>query len=370
MNEFSLNLPNYGITRFYVIGFVNLINNADLKIKNNGIEISSKTLSIRDLFTDAFGKVTASLQDYLEQSRSKQKIEIPASGNDGKIFDKIKSDMGLAKGSSFSDLFEVYRSHLTKISDTEFMQEMNGTGVYSAPSIFKPELYSLTRGPFFDGRRDSSLAGCDEKTLPLGGFLVRLGGYVVSRAGSAIIRGSKPPKYLKILVLPSSTSFTNWDFESVIRNVRRERLPGPHPEEGLIIWLALKLPEGIPDLIVVAMSDPAGMNPARIESQIYVPFNEYRLRAENFLGLIKEREYTERLKSLIVEASKEEHSTLPYKVIKRLFNASQGDPAAVQELRLSISKIIVDSQSQESQKSSPDFEFSKHMLPIVGRLRS
>jgi len=144
----------------------------------------------------------------------------------------------------------------------------------------------------------------------------------------------------------------------------------PHPEEGLIIWLALKLPEGIPDLIVVAMSDPAGMNPARIESQIYVPFNEYRLRAENFLGLIKEREYTERLKSLIVEASKEEHSTLPYKVIKRLFNASQGDPAAVQELRLSISKIIVDSQSQESQKSSPDFEFSKHMLPIVGRLRS
>ncbi|MEM2144451.1 MAG: hypothetical protein QXM93_06525 [Candidatus Methanomethyliaceae archaeon] len=368
MNSFSIKLPDSGITRYYMLSFISLIdydNISSLNIVDGKINIVSKSALVSELFADIFSKVSRNLRNYLEVSEKKH-VEVPASGNDKKIFDKLRSDMNLPSDSSFVEIFEAYAEHLKKVGDAEFNTEMNDEGVYSSPSIFRPELYSLTRGPFFNGRLGSENVRYETDKHPIGAFLVRLGGYVISRAGFTITREMGNIKYLTVLVLPLSTEFTRWNFESLINRLRGEKLPGLSPEEGIIMWLALQLPDIEYDLLVVGMENPSGQVPAKIKIGLHAPLREYRFRAERFLSKIRQLGMEEDLKRLICDASIDNESTVPTNLLHLLFLASQGDRNATDELLLRASKIWVTSSEEDRQKAH--VKFSKRVLYILSPL--
>lgn len=345
MNELVIELPAYGITRYYMISFMHQIDllSAEIYVLEGNARIVSKRAPMCELLAETFQKIADVLREYTGEGE-KRRVDIPASGNDRKIFASVKRDLHQSPESSFTDIFATYAEYLRSMNDRELSNEMKGTGgKYSAPSIFRPELYSFTRGPFFDGRLGSDEIGYEVGKYTMGGFLTRLGGYVVSRVGTVVVPGpGGRPRYLTTLMLPVEVhKITDRDFHARLGGLRKTMIPGLYPEEALVMWLSLSLSEDSPDLLAIGMEGPAGQAPAKVDVGVCVPLRSYRERAKRFLEEVEKRGNIDFLKYVISSGMRDQASTTSGSLLKLLFMASQEDARAAEELSLRVSKITL-----------------------------
>lgn len=359
----ALKLPSYGITRQYILSFLNAVDKekASIQIDGNNIEIKSTNAPLTKAFAEAFQMAEDRLRDYVdrksgmeedissvEQKKSERKprMDIPASGNDKEILSKVKKDLKLPADTSFVDVFHHYSKYLEGLESKDLQILARSEKIHSPLSIFKPELYGYTRGPYFDGKLKSEEVSGEEAKLSTLEFLIRLAGYVISRVGIVMIPSGNKPIYLTVLALPTDIRYTRSGFELMLNSMKE--FPGFRPEEGMIMWMALNLPDHLDELLVVGMKNPGGMSPAEIKIGFNVPLSSYRARAKDFLYKIKENKKQNSFQWLIRTAMWEKEADTERELLKLLFLASQGDERAREELMLRSSRVLLSSSSESN----------------------
>lgn len=363
-NVLELGIPNYGITREYILSFLNMLDKekVDLKIDGNKVKVKSDCASLPKIFADAFYIAGDRLRDYIERrsgteevdeepmqkkSAKKPRIDIPASGNDKDVLTKVKKDLKIPTTSSFVDVFHYFGDHLKKLENNELQMLVKKEKVHSPLSIFKPELYGYTRGPYFDGKLKSEEVSGEEAKLSTWEFLVRLAGYVISRVGVVMIPSGNKPMYLTVLAMPTDIGYRKGEFELMLNSMKE--FPGFNPEEGMIMWMAMNLPTQLDEVLVVGMKNPGGMSPAEIKIGFNVPLASYRAKANNFLKKIEEYGSEKSLEWMIRTAMWEKEADTEKDLLKLLFLASQGDIRSREELMLRASRMLLPSNQSLSE---------------------
>ncbi|MEN3053087.1 MAG: hypothetical protein ABC606_04690 [Candidatus Methanosuratincola petrocarbonis] len=383
-SHFILKLPSYGITRQYILGFLNAMDKEKTEINFNGnkIEIRSPNARLSKVFADVFRVAEDRLRDYVERktgveepdsedaeqkkSERKPRADIPASGNDKGILYKVKKDLKLSEDASFVEVFHHFANYLEGLESKEFQMFAKSEKIHSPLSIFKPELYGYTRGPYFDGKLKSEVVSGEEGKLSTFEFLIRLAGYSISRVGIVKIPSGNNPMYLTVLALPIDIGYTRSEFELMLNSMKE--FPGFRPEEGMIMWMAINLPEYLDELLVVGMKNPGGMSPAEVKIGFNVPLSSYRAKAKDFLDNVKRQEKQKSLQWLIRTAMWEKEADTERELLKLLFLASQGDNRSREELMLRSSRVLLSSSSSDS-KNDRDakrlIDFCKNITYII-----
>ena len=385
----ELKISNFGIVRHYVISFVNMMDKekADLRIEGNRIKVQSKGAPLPSLFAEVFYKAEDRLRNYVERnplkeeteadtvnkkSEKKPRVDIPASGkNDKDILVKIKRDLKIPKDTNFVEVFHQFGQHLEKMDMKGFKSLTEAEKIHSPISIFKPELYGYTRGPYFDGKFKSEEVSGDEAKLSTWEFLIRLAGYSIARIGNVRIPSGNKPIYLTVLALPTDLGYTRSNFELMLDSMKD--FPGFKPEEGMIMWMAMNLPVYLDELLVVGMKDPAGSSPAEIRIGLNVPLASYRARANEFLRRVNSGNGKKSIQWIIRTAMWEKEADSERDLLKLLFAASQGDRRSREELMLRSSKTVLsydyeNVKNKENRDNKRLYDFCRNMVYFTSLL--
>lgn len=384
----ELKIPNFGITRHYVMSFVNMMDKekANLSMEGSRIRVQSIGAPLPTIFAEVFEIAGERLRNYVERnsmkedgdndsegkkSEKKPRVDIPASGNDKEILQKVKKDLNIPKDTTFVDVFSQYKEHLERLDAKSFKSEAEGEKLHSPLSIFKPELYGFTRGPYFDGKLKSEEVSGEEAKLSTWEFLIRLAGYSIARVGNIMIPSGNKPIYLTVLALPTDLGYTRSGYELMLNSMKD--FPGFKPEEGMIMWMAMSLPQYLDELLVVGMKNPAGMSPAEIRIGLNVPLASYRARANEFLSRVVSGNGQKSIQWLIRTAMWEKEADSERELIKLLFMASQGDRRSREELMLRSSKVLLSANSETMNNRDRDakrlYDFCKSMSYAISFLR-
>ncbi|MDI9609360.1 MAG: hypothetical protein QFX34_03670 [Candidatus Verstraetearchaeota archaeon] len=365
-NLLVLSIPSYGITRQYLLSFLNVLDKEKIgiKIDGNKIKVKSAKASLPKVFAEAFYIAEARLRDYVERktgteevdedseqkkSVRKPRMDIPATGNEKDILVKVKKDLKVPSDTSFVEVFHHFGDYLVKLENNDLQALAKKEKIHSPLSIFKPELYGYTRGPYFDGKLKSEVISGEEAKLSTWEFLIRLAGYVISRVGIVMIPSGNKPQYLTVLALPTDTRYTRGEFELMLDSMKE--FPGFRPEEGMIMWMAMNLPKKVDEILVVGMKNPGGMSPAEVRIGFNVPLASYRAKANKFLDNIEKYDHKRSLQWMIRTAMWEKEADTERELLKLLFLASQGDGRSREELMLRSSRLLL-STSSSSQSAS------------------
>jgi len=299
--EIKIGFPPQGIMRYYLYSFLTLID-PHVKVFNYSDYVKLVSGDIKIDLKKAFERAKERLARYLqsqERQTKKQKkiVEIPASGNDVKIFSNLKKELNLATDASFLDVFSKYMNILDSINIVDLQAELYPFygKKYSIPSIFNLELYGYTRGPYSNGEFSF------EFNLSLHQFMLLLAGYIASRAFRARISEKEfvtahlfppSPAHLKNILFSEPKILSNKvEVNNVIEEIAEseEKPDSLYPIEAVILWFALNYGE-YSDLYLVAVHDPGGMNPAKVALDIALPINSFYTRAKKFLDEIKKKD--------------------------------------------------------------------------------
>lgn len=380
-NVFEFGIPSYGITREYILSFLNMLDKdkVDIKIDGNKIKVKSESASLPKAFAEAFYVAENRLRDYVERragpdeadeepeqkkGAKKTRRDIPASGNEKDILEKLKNDLKIPKETSFVDIFRQFGECLENMELKELQLLAKKEKIHSPLSVFKPELYQYTRGPYFDGKLESDKVSTDGAKLSTWEFLVRLAGYVISRVGIVMIPSGNKPLYLTVLAMPTDIRYTRGEFELMLSSMKA--FPGFRPEEGMIMWMAMNLPNQLDEVLVVGMKDPGGMSPAEIKIGFNVPLSSYRARANKFLQKIENSGSKKSLEWMIRTAMWKKEGDAERDLLKLLFLASQGDARSREELMLRSSRVLLSANQQSSEAKNEGtkslLDYSKNML--------
>jgi hypothetical protein len=271
------------------------------------------------------------------------------SGNDKKIFEKLKTVLSLGKDVSILNALEQYSSIIERINVNILQQALaNQSNVKCSPfQAFLLETYSLTRAPFFNGKYKHKLK------MNLHQMMICTAGYIAARHSGHMVMQGKDKKFITVLFLPINLKVTRYDFYKNIRKI--DGLPGLSPEEAVILWIALHLPKDFnEDILVLGVEEPRGQKPMQLVSSITIS-NEFLLRAKR---LEKLREQQERVKELLryalrkgVERQPEIDDTIEY--VKLLYLAVQeGYEREMLELALRSSRREASLTSTSSQDNT------------------
>lgn len=377
-----LNIPSYGMTRQYILSFVNALDKEkiSLRIEGNKVEVGALDAPLQKVFADAFYIAGNRLRNYIERKgmaeeetdedgkgkkkgERKPRMDIPASGNEKEILVKVKRDLKLPQDASFVDVFHQLGEYLEGTGDDEFQSLVNGKKIHSPLSIFKPELYQFTRGPYFDGKLKSEEVSGDEAKLSTWEFLIRLAGYAISRVGIIMIPSGNKPLYLTVLALPTDVNYSRSSFEQMLSSMRE--FPGFRPEEGMMMWMAVNLPEYLDELLVVGMKNPGGTAPAEIRIGFNVPLSSYRTRASEFLSRVKKNEKQKSLEWMIRTAMWEKEADTERELLKLMFMASQGDRKSKEELMLRSSRLLLSASEPGNKDAERLIDYCRNLAYTI-----
>jgi len=289
LKSIRIELPELPYLRCLYYAFIKLIDldYADIRVVNNAVEVEARGDDIRPVLSKAIKYAIELGKDY-EQRRLRS--EFPLSGNDKKIFEKLKLVLSLGKHSNILNALENYSSIIERINVNILQQApANQSNVEFSPfQAFLLETYSLTRAPFFNGEYKHKLK------MNLHQMMICIAGYIAARHSTSRIGD----KSLTVMFLPINLKVTKSDFYMTIRNNITE-LPGMSPEEAVILWIALHLPKDFnEDMLVLGVEEPG--QSMQLVSSITIS-NEFLLRAER---LEKLREQQEHVKELLRYALK------------------------------------------------------------------
>ncbi|MEM0327735.1 MAG: hypothetical protein QXN53_04125 [Thermoproteota archaeon] len=377
MKEIKIALPRYGISRYYCIAFVHLAYSLGIespKIEDNYMHLKTKGEDIRDLMAKVYEHTSEILKNYVEVGETKSKkaikgrVEIPVTGNERGILEDIKKEISLKPDASIVETLNEYARQLKEIEESEIEKEYGDLkGSFTSLSIFRPELYEHTRGPFLNGIRKSELVSYDSKSITLGGFMMRLSGFIISRVGtSALPRSEGGFEYITTLIMPATELITS-NFIKRLGNIRSfHNFPNLSSPEGIIIWLSLLFGEDPPDVIYIGMKNPRGQEPASIAYEEDLPINSYWRRASRFLERLREdEECGERLLKILLSDFPDKKSLL-----SGLFLGSQGDVKSALEFILKVSRKVksIDPNSLKDREKINEYYSLKYLLYLSGKL--
>jgi hypothetical protein len=343
--EIEICFPRYGVSALLVSSFAHTIEPPlEVEIREGVLRIESPGTSLAKGLSEVFLKAAEVTREWLE-GQKKVKIDVPASGNDRRTLNKVKASLDLTPDSTFVDVFNKFAA--TIASSPEAMDDIQREdGEFAPVSHFRPELYGLTRGPLYDGNLSSKSMGYDVERLSVGAFLVRMAGYVLSRVGKVSVHDtSGRRRWLTALVLPLDPNrITYYDFYSKLGELRQIGIPGIAPEEAITMWFALSLPSFLDDVYLCAMTDPAGMSAARIDTLMGMSLKSYRMRARRFLDKTKGKTDI-LLRGFIEDCIRRHPDPELTPAVKLLFRASQEDTRAAEEVVLRLARTAIADES-------------------------
>ncbi len=291
--KLKIGYPPHGITKYYFYSFLQLLSRF-VKVNPMGDHAIIEADNVISNYKEAFKRALSRLQSYLglvqkeeaslgKKAKKKATREIPASGNDSKIYNKLKEELGLSEEASFMDVFEIYIKRLDNISIDDLQKELYpfGGGKFSEPSIFKAELYEYKREPLFTSKY--------EERLNLHQFLLLLAGYIHARCFRARLTGNElvsvflfPPSYNHI---PYFIINEKSDLNEMISGMQNKPA-SLYPIEAVILWFVLRVGE-YSDIYLVGMKDPAGQEPAATSIDIVLPINTFYIRTKEWIEEVK-----------------------------------------------------------------------------------
>jgi len=332
MEVLKINVPSLFITKLYLYTFLNLLQDCSLKEVEKYIIVEGKDISY----------------DFAERLRDvaefKKNENIPMSGNDRNIFEKVKNEIGCPQVSP-KDLLETYANMveskgLQRLKDG--LKSFSTSKGYAMPSIFKLELYKLVRAPLLKDGTSINIK------LSLDYFIVLLAGYLMSRVGRAPYKDINDQ--LSIHILPLSLGWRSDIWYMFIQNNAQKLLPGFDPQEALILWLIQAnweiINREIRDIFVVGVKDPKGANPASIGIGFQAPLENIIQNYSQSLEVIMENKRGKKaLESLLRYALRPpdrrnlKNRELALKLTKKLFLAIEGDIKSLEDLMLLSSRV-------------------------------
>jgi hypothetical protein len=255
-----------------------------LRLQGDKAIIETKTMNVNEVLAQTIESAAKRLEEYTKD----RKVDIPLTGNEKKIFKTLQKTLGLPEGSTFVEALKSYAQILRSYNPPKLTAAFSkfGAGDFIPISILKPDFYTLTRAPFMKGKERY------EVKLNLDYFMILIAGYIFSRLGSApydIQRGKRT--YQTVHLLPYEIGSIYSELYAVVGLEKEEGtptiLPGLRPEEAVILWLSLILPEKTPDLFLLSINDPAGPAPASIGVAYHLPVSSFMTRAGEKLQKIK-----------------------------------------------------------------------------------
>jgi len=316
LKSVRITLPEFPYIRCLYYAFLKLIDpdKANIRVVNNAVELEAKGDDIRYVLSSAIEYAVELVNDY--KQRSNLKSSFPLSGNDEEIFTKLKVELGLSEDDMLAALNK-YSSKIKVIDDIQsaFNDKDN---TYSPLQAFLLETYSRTRAPFFNSNYKHELK------MNLHQMMICAAGYIAARHSMYIVMKGEDKKRLTVLFLPLNLKVTRYDFYRAIRKI--PRFPGMSPEEAVILWIVLHLPEDFyEDILVLGVEEPGkSMQPV---SSITVS-SEFLIRAKRLKMLRDKPE----VKELLEDALKKGMTTKPQpeiddaiEYVKLLYLAVQED---------------------------------------------
>lgn len=381
MKEIKIALPKYGISRYYCIAFGHLAYSRGVssRIEDNYMYLRTTSKGIGDLMAEVYEYTGELLENYAKgttsgskvsktKSKKASRVEIPTTGNERGILEGIKKEIGLKPSVSIVEVLNKYAKQLRRMEKSKIEEEYGILeGDFASLSIFRPESYEYTRGPFLNGVRKSELVGYDSKSLTLGGFMTRLSGFIISRVGtSAFPRPEGGFEYITTLIMPATELMTRI-FIQRLGNIRPfYKFPNLSSPEGVTIWLSLLFGEEPSDVIYVGMRNPGGQKPASIVYGMSLPLNNYWRRASLFLEKLREgRKWDERLLKILLSDFPDKKGLLSY-----LFLGSQGDVKSALEFILKVSRKVkgIDPDSLKGREKIEEYYSLKNLFYLSGKL--
>jgi hypothetical protein len=290
LKSIKIGLPPWPYLRQLYVSFVKLIelDSADINFIQDGLEIVARGPDVRAVLSKAFKYAAELGADYRQRGFNNA---FPLSGNDAKgPWVKLLQELRLPREASVEQLLTKYSDTIMDVEHSELQRALypyTTEGDLAPLQAFLLEFYALTRGPFFDGSYKLKLR------MNLHQLLLCIAGYVAARHVSVRVILGGDRKSVAVLMLPMGLSITKYDFYRNLRN-SIERLPGLKPEEAVILWLALKVPEDFPeDIMVLAIEEPGGQRQASPVSSIPVHITELRARAGDALERLRQRRSSE-----------------------------------------------------------------------------
>jgi hypothetical protein len=286
LKSIRIELPEFPYLRCLYYAFIKLIDldDVDIRVVNNAVEVEARGDDIRLVLSNAIRYAVELGEDYKQRML---RSDFPLSGNDKKIFEKLKTVLSLGKDVSILNALEQYSSIIERINVNILQQALaNQSNVKCSPfQAFLLETYSLTRAPFFNGKYKHKLK------MNLHQMMICTAGYIAARHSGHMVMQGKDKKFITVLFLPINLKVTRYDFYKNIRKI--DGLPGLSPEEAVILWIALHLPKDFnEDILVLGVEEPG--RSMQLVSSITIS-NEFLLRAERLEKLREQQEYVKEL---------------------------------------------------------------------------
>ncbi|MEM1659274.1 MAG: hypothetical protein QXK94_09595 [Candidatus Jordarchaeales archaeon] len=332
-----------GIARYYVLTFISFLDEVKrerITMQGDSVEIQAVG-SAAALLADGVSSAAFVLKKYVERWKG---TEIPASGNDKKIFSSVMKRLSIPAGSTFSDALTAYSNNLRNYRPQDLAASFSsfGEGDLSLPSIFKPEQYALTRAPFMKDKERYDVK------VNLDYFMLLLSGYVLSRVGRVKYEvGGGQQTWHTLHVFPYELGASTLEYKMLTESLSSKEgwlPPGLRPEEALIIWFAMLAPDDAPDIILVSMKDPGGQKAAEVGVTHYLPLSSFVAKSGRALKALKQRgEVANILNSLLrralTPAIGDKAHDRAVELVKLLFLALQGGERERAELLLRASRV-------------------------------
>ncbi|HDI10310.1 MAG TPA: hypothetical protein ENF65_01025 [Euryarchaeota archaeon] len=344
MNELEIGIPNLEFPRYLLYTFLNFSLPYGLEW-----EVSEDEILVRSKSSDVIGPLVSTfklVRGKIEKIEKNGKRAIPGSGNDNKIYSKIKKELSLTSDRSFSDVVSKYIEVIQGKNRLEL--EEFGKGKISAPSIFKLELYQFSRRPFMKGTDKL------EFKLTLDYFMFLLGGYVLSKVGRAQYDIGR---YLSVHLLPYDYGIGKSEYSAIINMLEEREIPGLVPEEALMMWLTKDVSEDPVDVMLAGIEDPA-KTPASLRVSAHLPLRSFYQRSREGISIISENETLKKdleriLRHALRPPKKSEAIGIreeAIKISKKMFLALQGDMRSLEELLLETSRKEISAQMGGDEK--------------------
>jgi len=315
-----------------------------LRLQSDKAVIETKIMNVNEALAQTIESAAQKLEKYAKD----RKVDIPLTGNEKKTFKTIQKVLSLPEGSTFIEALKSYAQILRSYNSQRLTAAFSkfGAGDFTPISILKPDFYTLTRAPFMKGKERYQIK------LNLDYFITLIAGYIFSRLGRApydIQQGKKT--YQTVHILPYDIGSIYSQVYTLLSPEKDEEaptiIPGLKPEEAVILWLSLILPEKTPDLFLLSINDPAGSAPASIGVAYHLPISSFITRAGEKLQKIKNNErLRNNLKDLLskalspAKAEKLKIRERAIEIVKLLFLALQkGNEKERDELLLRASRI-------------------------------
>jgi len=326
------------IPKLYLYSFLNLVEARKYEI---GQYIEVRGEDVLGAILDGIKTV----KEILERRRGEESLrrlsELPMSGNDKKIFMRLCSELKCELDSIA--ILEAYSDVLKspKVGGLERLvrglENFSVSEGYALPSIFKLELYALTRSTFFkDGFSMDPKVSSD--------FLVlMLAGYLISRVGRTRLDRES---WVSVHVLPLELTWSRGWWRLILHERLLGLWYGMRPVDALILYLLTNLWDLLAnephDLMILGVIDPVGSIPAASAVSIHAPLREVYIRSERLLEYIFAEERSKNAlnwlvrKALTIDQLGRE---VAEKFVKLIFLAIQGDVKALEELSLMSSRL-------------------------------